>query len=80
MKLRWHVGVVESKLLGALLVKLLEVLAEVTEDPKFRPSLSTIFWQGLPKVTGFCIVLCTVTLILSNHCTLCLPNYRLVHN
>ena len=48
MKLRRHVGVVESKLLGALLVKLLEVLAEVTEDPKFRPSLSTMFWQGLP--------------------------------
>ena len=43
-------------------VKSLEVLAEVAEDPKFRPSLSTMLWQGLPKVTGFSIVLCTATM------------------
>jgi hypothetical protein len=30
-------------------MKSLEVLAEVAEDPKFRPSLSTIFWQGLGR-------------------------------
>ena len=42
-------------------VKSLEVLAEVAEDPKFRPSLSTIFWQGLPGTCASVTVLCTVT-------------------
>ena len=65
---------------GVCGMKSLEVLAEVAEDPKFRPSLSTIFWQGLPGLCASVTVLCTVNCLCCRHCLHCKSNYTLVHN